>query len=168
MGEVVTASLLNQEIRDQLNSFFGAWTDYSSTFVWGAESGTQPVIGNGTIVARHLKVGRTVDYLHRITIGSTTTFGDGGGSGNYYFSLPAAPLASWSGHRSQHVIWRDDSTSTNFHGTGIVSTANHANGSLRQLSAPDTSGAAFWDSVAPFTLAAGDIFYHQGRYEAAA
>ncbi len=169
VGEVVTAALLNQEIRDQLNSFFGAWTDYSGTLVWGAESGTAPAIGNGTVVARYLKVGRTVDYLHRITMGSTTTYGDGGAAGNYYFSLPAAPATSWSGQRGQHVVWRDDSASINQHGIGIISTANHANGSIRQISSPDTAGAAFWDSVAPFaSLAAGDIFYHHGRYEAAA
>ncbi|MFF5004691.1 hypothetical protein ACFY3G_17895 [Streptomyces phaeochromogenes] len=169
VGEVVTAALLNQEIRDQLNSFFGGWTDYSGTFVWGAETGTAPAIVNGSIVARFLKVGRTVDYIHRITMGSTTTYGDGGSNGNYYFSLPAPPAASWSGHKTQFVIWRDESASINQHGVGAVSTANHANGSLRQISTPNTASAAFWDSAAPFaSLAASDIFYHAGRYEAAA
>lgn len=169
VGEVVTAALLNQEIRDQLNSFFGAWTDYSGTFVWGAESGSAPAIGNGTIVARYLKVGRTVDYLHRITMGSTTTYGDGGSAANYYFSLPAAPASSWDGHRTQHLVWRDASASLNQHGIAIISTANHANGSIRQISSPDTASAPFWDSAAPFaSLASGDIFWHQGRYEAAA
>lgn len=169
VGEVVTAALLNQEIRDQLNSFFGAWTDYSPTFVWGAETGTAPAIANGTIVARFMKVGRTVDYMHRITMGSTTTYGDGASNGNYYFSLPAAPAASWSSQKTQVVVWRDESASLNVLGVGAVSTANHANGSLRQISTPATASAAFWDSAAPFaSLAAGDLFYHTGRYEAAA
>ncbi|MDX3585959.1 hypothetical protein [Streptomyces europaeiscabiei] len=168
VGEVVTAALLNQEIRDQFNSFFGAWTDYSGTFVWGAESGTAPAIGNGVIVARYMKIGRTVDYLQRLTMGSTTTYGNGAGAANYYFSLPAAPASTWSGHRGQTVIWRDESASINQHGTAQCSTANHANGSLRQLATPNGAGAAFWDSVAPFAaLAADDVMWHQGRYEAA-
>ena len=172
VGEVVTAALLNQEIRDQFNTFFGGWTDYSGTFVWGAEVGSQPAIGNGTIVARYMKIGRTTDYLHRITMGSTTTYGDGGGTpsaANYYFSLPAAPASTWSGQRTQVVIWRDDSASINQLGVGIISTANHANGSLRQIATPNTASAPFWDSAAPFaSLAASDVFWHQGRYEAAA
>ncbi|MEU9894229.1 hypothetical protein ACIBCS_27750 [Streptomyces phaeochromogenes] len=168
VGEVVTAALMNQEIRDQFNSFFGAWTDYSGTFVWGAETGTAPAINNGTIVARYLKVGRSVDYIHRLTMGSTTTYGDGGSNGNYYYSLPAAPVTTWSGHKTQYVIWRDESASLNVLGVGAVSTVNNANGSLRQISTPATASAAFWDSVAPFTLASTDIMYHHGRYEAAA
>ena len=169
VGEVVTAALLNAEIRDQFNSFFGAWTDYSSTFVWGAESGTQPAIGNGTIVARYLKVGRRVDVMFIVTMGSTTTYGDGGSAANYYFSLPAAPASGWVGLRTATVLWRDASASINQHGVGIWSTANHANGSIRQIASPDTASAPFWDSAAPFaSLASGDIFWFDGRYEAAA
>jgi hypothetical protein len=169
VGETVTAALMNQEIRDQWNSVVGAWTDYSSSIVWGAESGTAPAIGNGTIVARYLKVGRSVDYMFIITMGSTTTYGDGGGAANYYFSLPAAPAASWVGLRTATTFWRDSSASINQHGVGIWSTANHANGSIRQIASPDTAGAAFWDAAAPFaSLASGDTFWFEGRYEAAA
>ncbi|MBA2951988.1 hypothetical protein [Streptomyces himalayensis] len=168
VGEVVTAALLNQEIRDQFNSFFGAWTDYSATMVWGAEGGTQPAIGNGTIVARYIKVGRTVDYLQRITLGSTSTYGDGGAGGNWYFSLPAAPSTTWSAHQTQHVVWRDNSASTRWHGVGTVSTTLHANGTLRNIQQADVASPDIWDATFPFAPAAGDIFYHQGRYESAA
>ncbi|MGP4090193.1 hypothetical protein [Streptomyces sp. KR55] len=82
VGEVVTAALLNQEIRDQINSLLAAWTAYTPSWL---SSGTAPAIGNGTIVGRYMKVGRTVFLGIHWTAGSTTTYG----SGNYTFSLPA-------------------------------------------------------------------------------
>lgn len=83
VGEVVTAALLNQEIRDQFLSFFGAWT--SDTPAWTAST-TNPVIGNGSINGRYLKVGRTVHRVIDLLTGSTTTYG----SGTYAFSMPVA------------------------------------------------------------------------------
>ena len=83
VGEVVTAALLNAEIRDQFLSFFGAWTSY--TPVWTAST-TNPVVNNGTLNGRYLKVGRTVHNVIDLTTGSTTTYG----SGTYAFSMPAA------------------------------------------------------------------------------
>lgn len=81
VGEVVTAALLNQEIRDQFNSMFAAWTSYTSTW---QSTGTAPAIGNGTILARHMKLGRTVHTGIHWTAGSTSTYG----TGNYTFTLP--------------------------------------------------------------------------------
>lgn len=86
-GETVTAALMNQEIRDQLNSFFGAWTPY--TPAWTAST-TNPVLGNGTITGRYMKLGRIVFCNINLTTGSTTTYG----SGDYGFSLPATAAAA--------------------------------------------------------------------------
>lgn len=86
VGEVVTAALMNQEIRDQFNSFFGAWTVYTPTWT----SSTNPAIGNGTITGRYMKIGRNVLCEIILTAGSTTTFG----SGNYSFGLPVAAASS--------------------------------------------------------------------------
>jgi hypothetical protein len=80
VGEVVSAAIMNQEIRDQFNSMFGAWTPY--TPVWTAS--TNPVLGNGTIIGRYMKFGRTVVCHINLVMGSTTTYG----SGSYNFSLP--------------------------------------------------------------------------------
>lgn len=148
------------------NLNMGAWTTY--TPAWGAESGTQPAIGNGTIVGRYQRIGRTINYLIEIVTGSTTTYGDGGASGNYYFSLPAAPASAWDGKRTPRTIWRDNSASAHYSGAGIITTANHANGSIYRFTVDDgTSSAAFWDSVAPFTMAQADSMTFTGTYEAA-
>lgn len=50
-GGVVSAVLLNAEVRDQFNSFFGAWTSWTPT--WVAEGGAAPTPGNGTLAGRY-------------------------------------------------------------------------------------------------------------------
>ncbi|MEU6098956.1 hypothetical protein [Streptomyces sp. NPDC047079] len=82
VGEVVSAAIMNQEIRDQLNTLLAAWTPYTPT--WTAS--TNPNIGNGTLTGRYMKIGRTVIVHINLTAGSTTTFG----SGSYNWSLPFA------------------------------------------------------------------------------
>ena len=80
VGEVVSAALMNQEIRDQFNSMFSAWTTYTPT--WTAS--TNPAIGNGSLLGRYLKIGRMVFVEINVIAGSTTTFG----SGSYNWALP--------------------------------------------------------------------------------
>jgi hypothetical protein len=87
VGEVVSAATMNQEIRDQFNSFFGAWSTYTPTW---SSTGTAPALGNGTISGRYLKIGRTVLCYINLTFGSSTTYG----SGNYNLSLPATAASS--------------------------------------------------------------------------
>jgi hypothetical protein len=82
VGEVVSAALMNQEIRDQFNTFFGSWTAYTPTWT---STGTAPALGNGTLIGRYMKIGRTVICHINLTSGSTTTYG----TGSYSFSLPA-------------------------------------------------------------------------------
>jgi hypothetical protein len=61
------------------------WTTYAPT--WTATGGGNS-IGNGTLVGRYKKIGRTVHLFLELTFGSTTAVG----SGNYLFSLP---VQSW-------------------------------------------------------------------------
>ncbi|MFI8962043.1 hypothetical protein ACIGO8_08000 [Streptomyces sp. NPDC053493] len=81
VGEVVTAATMNQEIRDQLNSMFAAWTSYTPT--WTAST-TNPVLGNGSLTGVYMKVGRTCHVQVELSCGTTTTYG----SGNWSLGLP--------------------------------------------------------------------------------
>ncbi|MEV8043573.1 hypothetical protein AB0P02_06930 [Streptomyces griseoluteus] len=81
VGEVVSAAIMNQEVRDQFNSMFGAWTAY--TPAWTAS--TNPVLGSGTLTGRYMKIGRTVAVEINLIAAANTTFG----SGAWNFSLPA-------------------------------------------------------------------------------
>ncbi|WP_051877190.1 hypothetical protein [Streptomyces natalensis] len=65
----------------------GAWTAYTPT--WSAST-TNPVLGNGTLIGRYQKIGRTVIFHVNLTTGSTTTYG----SGSYNFTLPPFAVAS--------------------------------------------------------------------------
>lgn len=101
VGEVVSAAIMNQEIRDQFNSMFAAWTTYTPT--WTAST-TSPVLGNGTLTGRYMKFGRTVICHINVTAGSTTTFG----SGNYNWALPfTAANAGASLVGSAHLLGTD-------------------------------------------------------------
>ncbi|MFF3558674.1 hypothetical protein ACFYXS_01305 [Streptomyces sp. NPDC002574] len=86
MGEVVTAVLLNQEIRDQIGSMLAAWTSYTPT--WTATS--NPSLGNGTITGLYMKVGRTCHVQFQLSTGSTTTYG----SGSYIIGVPFTSASS--------------------------------------------------------------------------
>jgi len=70
-------------VNDALNGVTPTWTSYTPT--WGA-TGTDPVLGNGTIIGRYAQVNKIVTYQIHLTAGSTTTFG----SGLYSLSLPVA------------------------------------------------------------------------------
>ncbi|MFF1281044.1 hypothetical protein [Streptomyces sp. NPDC058299] len=59
----------------------GAWTSY--TPVWTGST-TNPSLGNGTLLGRYQKFGRTAVVHINLTPGSTTTYG----SGSYNWTLP--------------------------------------------------------------------------------
>jgi hypothetical protein len=161
-GEVATAAMMNTEIRDQFNSFFGAWTTYTPGIF--AETGTAPTIGNGTLTGRYLKTGRTVDWVAQLTWGSTSAAGSGGGSENWMIGLPAAPAAGFT-QRIILVDVFDASTSLHYSGTAIYSTSN--GGVFRTIVSNRADASGIWDSTLPIVYAAGDILYASGRYEAA-
>jgi hypothetical protein len=101
VGETVTAALMNQEIRDQFNSMFAAWTAYTPS--WTA-TGTAPVLGDGTLTGRSMKIGRIVIGEVTLTCGSTTTYGTGAWS----FSLPSTAASSgFSGLGSARMVSTD-------------------------------------------------------------
>jgi hypothetical protein len=82
VGEVVTAAMLNTEVRDQFADLFASWSSYSPS--WTAAT-TNPSLGNGALTGRQKTVGKRCDVKIELTIGSTTTVG----SGQYSFSVPA-------------------------------------------------------------------------------
>ncbi|MEW2567625.1 hypothetical protein [Streptomyces sp. NPDC047070] len=167
VGEVVSAALLNTEIRDQLNSFFGAWTDYTPS--WIAETGGTPTIGNGTLTGRFLKIGRTVDFLIRLAYGSTST--PGNANANWAFGLPpsSTPSSAFNGARAANVSARL-SGAGEVRGSGEISTTN--SNSVRNMAGGSVNGTtnqpdnSFWDQTNPLTAAAGMIMHIVGRYEA--
>lgn len=128
-----------------------AWTSY--TPAWTG-SGSNPVIGNGTIVGQYRATGKTIDYFINILAGSTTTFG----TGTYSFSLPVTAASSVSYHPMGVAIVRDGSAAP------LVRFPGHSTTTTVLLI--DVAGTIVAATV-PFTFANGDRIMLRGSYEAA-
>lgn len=142
VGETVTAAMLNTEIRDQINSILGTWTTYTPTWT----SAVNPVLGNGTITGRYIKIGRTVTVSILLTCGSTTTYG----SGAYNFGLPFAGAAASVPYLGSARM----TNSSTWHGqASMIATSTVFNITLPTAVAQSQS--ANMSGVTPETLASG-------------
>ncbi|MFE1926540.1 hypothetical protein ACFW91_28765 [Streptomyces asoensis] len=153
VGEVVTAALFNQEIRDQFSSIFDAWTTYTPT--WTATS--NPNISTGTITGRYLKVGRRCIAVVKITMGSSTTFGSGG----YNIGLPFAAAAGVDYTGIARLV-----AVNAWVGQVIMSASSSAFNCAFPTSQTD-SRSATWAATVPDTLANGHILRAQVDYQTA-
>jgi hypothetical protein len=146
-----------------LNDYFGerlaeTFTQYAPAWT---SSGTAPVIGNGTLVGRYLKIQRLVFVYVQLTAGTTTTFG----SGVLYFAMPVA----------------DANNGIDVHGSGLVIDSAGPSGysvisrmetgqQKAQLRVPAGAGAV--DTAVtfnvPFAFGTGDQIQFSVWYEAAA
>jgi hypothetical protein len=154
VGEVVSAALLNSEIRDQFNSILAAWSTYVP--VWGA-TGTAPALGNGSLNGRYMKVGRTVHFEATMIMGSTSTYG----TGSWTMTLPVA-TATKSTTGNAVLRFYDSSAGANYVGVGQIGSADTA----ARFFAQSGSTANIATGV-PFVWAASDEFRLSGTYEAA-
>ncbi|WP_063735629.1 hypothetical protein [Streptomyces sp. RTd22] len=155
VGETVTAALMNTEIRDQFNSIFGAWTSYTPT--WTAST-TNPVLGNGTLIGRYLKVGMTCTTQINLVTGSTTTYG----AGNYSWALPftsANAGCTYIGHA--HLL-----AGPRWIGQFVISPAS-STASPFFPSNSTTTTTVFMQPTVPVTLAAGHQLRITIQYETA-
>jgi hypothetical protein len=131
----------------------GVWTNFTPSF-------TGVTVGNGTLVARYRKVGKTVELYVKLTLGSTSSLS---GSLNY-FALPFNLAYSGDGSTCSGGI-QDVSPATNF----ISGPEFNGNNIILTLFATNTT----WlinsrvTSTNPFTWTTGDYFWLQATYEAA-
>jgi len=151
-------SLANAAITNPFLSYhatpggFPVWFNF--TPVWTA-TGTNPVLGDGTIVSKFKIDGGLLTWTGVLTMGSTTTFG----AGNYYFTRPV-PVAA----------------PTRYYGFGYVRKAGVANYSFMiQTSSAETelryfiditpgTNNSFLTPTYPVTFAANDTVAWQIQY----
>jgi len=155
-AEVVTASLLNTHLRDNLKAIGDAWTSYNPTWTGSV---TNPAIGNGTIVGASVQAGKLTHVRVRVTAGSTTTFG----SGSYSLSLPVSKLAADPGRFLVVIV--DTSAGGTFQGATY-----NVSGTTAPIAVDNgTAGGALAaiSPTVPYTMATTDIIDLVGTYEAA-
>ncbi|MEV0396720.1 hypothetical protein [Polymorphospora rubra] len=134
----------------------GPWTDYGTpTTIWTA-SGSNPTIGNGSIVARYQLLGgaasKTCAFRIKINPGSTTTFG----RGTYSFLLPF----DIADEQTASAIFRDNSAATQFGGSAWLQSA-------RTIHSVALSSGTLWSPTVPAPWSQNDRAEISGIYERA-
>ncbi|MCM8548880.1 hypothetical protein [Streptomyces sp. STCH 565 A] len=133
-----------------------AWTSYTPT--WTAST-TNPNLGNGTLVGRYHKVGRTVHLHINLTAGSTTTYG----SGTYSFALPVqAANAGCTYVGDAHLL-----QVSRWGGQFLIS-PGATSATPAWTSSSSNAGLSLWtSSQAPVSMASGGIVRITITYESA-
>lgn len=134
----------------------GAWQSY--TPIWGAASGVQPVLGNGTTIGRYIQYGKTVHFIARLGIGSTSTFG---GGAQWSLSLPV----NAQNVAGQLVLGRvfDTSAPQSYMVLGQLSTGTEVRLEVQSAGADLNAVRQGF----PITFVSGDVVTVEGTYEAA-
>jgi hypothetical protein len=129
----------------------GAWTTYTPVL-------TGPALGNGSISARYLKIGKMVTVEVRFALGSTSTIG-----ADNFISLP---FNAAQGAGLTIPVTLMDFGTTQFMGIGYLQYAD----TIRLLVANTTSSygtAALVTSTVPFTWTTNDYISFVITYEVA-
>lgn len=137
-----------------------AWVEYGTTGAWKSWTPTltNMTLGNGTLDCQYFKIGRTVKWKFKFTLGTTSAVASAP-----YFSLPFTP-----------ADFTEIETST---GVGIDTSAvtrnpltTYAVGGGCGLLAANAAGTyttvTALSSVIPFTWASTDIIMASGTFEA--
>nr|WP_278520666.1 hypothetical protein [Brucella anthropi] len=129
---------------------FAPWVSFASTWI---SSGTQPALGNGTLVFKYKRRGNTVQCVVTLTMGSTTTYGAIGYGFRLPFNVAAGALhlgkAGYYDASADAVI--PTLTSVCEPGNNYVALRNDAGGVV--------------GPAAPITFAAGDKIFASFTYE---
>lgn len=141
----------------------GVWTSFSPTW---SSTGTAPVINNGTINGAYQQIGKKIDFVIRLTAGSTTTFG----TNPYRFTLPVAAHANFlptgSGAGASVGTWYMENPGVNGYG-GIVALNDSTH--IHNLFHSITTAGNFGEQTnsAPASLANTWFILMSGSYQAA-
>lgn len=142
-------------VRNLVDSIEAGWTAY--TPAWTAAT-SNPAVGNGSIVGRYKRFGKTVLFRVNLTIGTTTTLG----SGQYSISLPFAAHAT-----GRQILAACDLVSGSVYG---IRARIEAAASTAQLWTPGTTaggGDRAVTGAVPAAIAATAVLVVEGMYEAA-
>ncbi|WP_183092899.1 hypothetical protein [Nocardioides stalactiti] len=144
-GNTLTAAELNAYLRDNFKALGDAWTSYTPTT-------TNITLGNGTLSAAYVSVGKMTFFRIKFTLGSTSAI-----TGAPTFTLPATATATRT--INAQLLMYDTSANTFKGGWAFNNTTTTV--VLRD------DASAVLSSTAPFTWATGDEIVITGTYEAA-
>jgi hypothetical protein len=133
-----------------------AWVEYGRYGAWESFTPTWSnlTVGNGTVVAKYVRIGSMVTYTGKITIGSTTSV-----SGFVNITLPFTAEDSFMNGSAR---FSDDATRNYVGAVSITAT-----GSSLGFTHSESGGFGSWNATNPFTIAAGDLVSWNITYQAA-
>lgn len=126
----------------------GTWTTYNPSW---STSGTQPVIGNGSLKGIWCRIGNLVHARISLILGSSTTVG----TNTWAFGLPPGQIATYDAAFNPWPIWtgtaamRDVSAFNYYHATCVAGSSGDSMSAL--YSSAQVGGSA------PFAWAVGDF-----------
>lgn len=137
--------------RDGVGISTDAWTTFTPTWTGSV---SDPAIGDGTLQAAYILLGKICHYRLDMVAGSTTTFG----SGNWSFGLPVGVTAKTGARQTMIAMAQDIGTAMNaglcFLSSGVSS---YLVGAI--------TGGSLWASNVPHTWANTDIIRVNGTFE---
>lgn len=135
----------------------GAWTSYTPTL-----AGTGWAIGNGTITAAYMRIGKTVEFRISISFGTTSTYG---GSAGPTVTLPFAAVSAFNGFEFNCQLI--DNGTLRYSGRAVLE------GSTSTLTLYAVTTTSYYASLTgvrsgiPHTWASTDAINISGTYEMA-
>lgn len=137
-----------------------------SSWAWQAWSPTTAniTVGNGTIFAEYIQIGKLVHFKFKFTLGSTSAMGSGP-----TITLPVTPAADHIANTEQVLAWGTILDSGTAVYTSALQFATGSNYEFRVHNASSTYllSQGTISSTVPMTWANGDVLSVHGFYEAA-
>lgn len=138
-------------------TIFTAWSTFTPT--WAA-TGTSPALGNGTLIGRYKKIGRTAHVMMRLVFGSTTTSGSGAWS---FGGFPAA-LDRNNSDMIMSALGIGDVSLLPY--VGIAQLSVSGGTSIQRIGMSTSAGSlGSIGGAHPFTWDSGDVLTVSGTFE---
>lgn len=155
-AKIADNSVTNAKLSTTTGELGGAWTTWAPTW-------TNLSVGNGTLVAKYTRVGKTVEARMHLTFGSTTSV-----SGSVDFTLPVTAVAldgSADIASIGNAVYYDGATNISF---GRVQKRSTTQAMFHAIVASGTYlSQANLSSTIPFTWNTSDQLTAHFSYEAA-
>lgn len=143
-GSAITAGMVASE----------AWIDFAPGITL-----TNITVGNGTVLAKYTRIGRTIHYRFKFVMGSTSAMGTGP-----RFSFPVTPNSEYNAESApMGIAQMIDAGVSDYQGTVIMTSGA---GRIARIGGSGSASVNI-TATAPFTWGTGDVLEANGTYEAA-
>ena len=127
------------------HNLLGQWTTYTPSY-------TNVTVGNGTVIAKYIRIGQVIHVNYRLEFGTTTSFG-----GNIYIGMPLSVVRATAGA----CVFQEIGTAVHI-GTCLASELDDL---ARVYHVNPTLNAGVVNATNPLTWATGDFLSLTITYE---